>query len=304
MRIMRYWLLTTALVLTIVGTLNAQETYREGYDAGFARGLAAGRQDQQERHPFDFANKPAYQEASQDFDESVHIRDVYTVAFRRGYEDGYGEGYGLREESSVAADAGADLTLRQASLTFEVPRGTRIKVKLLDTLTTRRNEKGDLFRAEVVEDIQVGDRIAVPEGSRITGRISHLRRPGRIRGKAEMTLVFEELQLPSQKRVSLAASVTSIEERSQSQVKDEEGTVEGPGSAREDAARVGTGAGVGALIGVLTGGGSGARSGATAGAIVGLAGVLVSRGDDMVLYAETELEIELEEKLVVPADTP
>lgn len=301
---MRYWLVTTLLVLWIGGTLCAQETYREGYDAGYTEGLAAGRQDQQAHHPFDFANKAAYQEADKGFDESLHIRDVYTVAFRRGFEDGYGEGYGLTERNALAADS-TDLTsLRQVSPVFEIPRGTRIRVKLLDTLTTRRNQKGDLFRVEVVEDIQVGDRIAVPEGSRITGRISHLRRPGRIRGKAEMTLVFEELLLSSQKRVALAASIASVEERSQSQVKDEDGTVEGPGSKREDATRVGTGAGIGALIGVLTGGGSGARSGAAAGGIVGLAGVLVTRGEDMVLYAETELELELDEKLVLPAETP
>lgn len=302
---MRFWFVTAVLVLSLLGTLHGQETYRQGYDAGFAEGLSAGQEDQEARHPFDFANKPVYQEASEGFDPTVHVRDVYTVAFRRGYEDGYEEGYGLVEGKPITSDAVDSTSLRQSSATFEIPRGTQLRVKLLDTLTTRRNEEGDLFRVEVVENVRVGDRIAVPEGSRITGRISYLRRPGRIRGKAEMTLIFEELQLPSQQRVPLKASVASIEERSRSQIKDEEGTVEGPGSKRKDATRVGAGAGVGALIGVLTGGGSGAKSGAASGAIVGLAGVLVTRGDDMVLYSETELEIELEEKLVLPAsDNP
>ena len=77
------------------------------------------------------------------------------------------------------------------------------------------------------------------------------------------------------------------------EVKDEEGTIQGKGSKSSDLKRVGGGAGIGALIGVLTGGGKGAKIGAAVGAIAGGAGTLATRGNDIVLYPDTELVIRL-----------
>ena len=77
-------------------------------------------------------------------------------------------------------------------------------------------------------------------------------------------------------------------------IKDGEGTIQGRGGKGADAKKVGVSSGLGALLGVLTGGGKGAKVGAAVGAASGLAGVLMTRGSDVVLYPETQLTIRLD----------
>ena len=93
------FLRTLVLVSVVLGvwsaTLAQQETTRIAYDSGYSDGFESGKRDRGEKRPFDFANQPAYQNAQRGFDEQVHDRDVYTGAYRRGFEDGYEVGYGL-----------------------------------------------------------------------------------------------------------------------------------------------------------------------------------------------------------------
>ena len=291
-------------------------TYREAYDKGYADGLEAGRKDRQQERLFDFANRSAFQRADQGFDPSRHDRDVFSVAYRRGFEDGYEDGYQsepgvLTQTASPPSPPVAGSkpvsppktrgTTRIVDVSqggaLTVPKGTELRIKLLDTLTTQRNERGDFFRAEVVEDMLVGQIVAIPEGTRLNGKISSLKRAGRIKGRAEMDLRFDTLEFSDGRTVPIEAMVVSVEGRSDGKVKEEEGTVQAEGSKGEDAKRVGVSSGIGALIGVLTGGKRGAGRGAAAGGVAGLAGVLITRGRDLYLYSETEMIIRLQQEM-------
>jgi type IV secretion system protein VirB10 len=281
------------------------DTYREAYESGFTDGVDSGRKDWERRGPFDFASNLSYQDANRGFRSDLHDRDVYVVAYRRGFEDGYGEGYGLGGGAKVSATAGQPLVSTegvtqqgQEGHTHRLLIGTRIHIRLLETLSTQRNERGDRFRAEVLRDVLVGEEIAVPAGSAVSGTITHLKRAGRIRGRSEMNLHFDAIELPSGVRVPLAATVASIEQRADEEVKDEEGVIEGKSGTSRDVKRVGAATGIGALIGILAGGGKGAKVGAAVGLATGAAGVLATRGSDIVLYPDTELTIQLEREAV------
>lgn len=279
----------------------AQDTYREGYDAGYTDGVEAGSRDRNEGQPYDFANKMAYQEASRGFDDNSHDRDVYAVAFQRGFEDGYEEGYGLGRgrQAPQGSSTSAQRSFPSVAVSGRttVPKGTQMRVRLLQTLTTQRNEIGDDFRAEVVEPLLIDGEEVISARTRIYGVISHLKRAGRIKGRSEMNLKFTQIDLPHGNSVPIEASVVSVEERRDEEVKDDAGTVQGPGEKGKDAKKVGTSTGIGALIGILTGGAKGAKIGAAVGAVAGLAGVLATRGSDMVLHSETELVIRLDQDI-------
>ena len=305
--------------LLLMGSLLSaqQETYRVAYDNGHQLGLEAGRSDRDDQRPFDFANKRAYQMADDGYQAGVHDRDVYIVAFKRGFEDGYEVGYGLQTQQpqpgpeTVSAgeprpeprtlprpDVSADPIIQRVIIPGVLPRGTQFDVKLLDSLGTDRNQRGERFRVEVAEDVRAGTGVVVPRGAMIFGEISHLKRAGRIKGRSEITLQFHELEMPGGKRYPLEAVVVGIEERTREEVKDQGGTIEGRGTKSEDAKQVGTASGIGALIGILTGGGKkGAGTGAVIGGIAGTVGVLASRGEDILLFSETELTIQLKEEL-------
>jgi hypothetical protein len=172
-------------------------------------------------------------------------------------------------------------------------KDTLVRIRLLETLGTRRNERGDEFHAEVVNDVEVDNQTAIPSGSKVFGVVTHCKRAGRIKGRAEMNLRFDEVELPNRVKIPIQATVDSIEERADEEVKDDEGTIQAPGEMKKSAKRVGVTSGIGALIGVLTGGGRGAKAGAATGAVAGVAGVLFTRGSDILLYSQTEMTIRL-----------
>jgi hypothetical protein len=303
---MRKRLVILLVVTVLVGPALslAQDTYRTAYDRGYADGNAAGDADRLARRPFDFANKAGYQDGLHGFDPQIHQRDVYLVAYRRGFEDGYEVGYGLGRTDRPEAPPTASSQPPSPRVAPEgrtvLPQGTEMLVRLTETLTTQRNEAGDRFRAELVRAIRVENDVVVPAGSRLEGTITHLKRPGRIRGRAEMSLSFERLVLPDDTVLPIQGTVVSVEPRRPGEVKDDDGTIQAPGEKGEDMKKVGAAAGIGALIGILTGGGGGARTGGVVGAVAGVTGVLATRGSDLLLPAETELMIRLERDLTVP----
>lgn len=283
----------------------AQITYREAYDAGFDDGQRIGREDRAQNRLFDLANKKLFQEARRGFEETRHDPEVYTVAYRRGFEDGYGKGYGVEEAgdaSSPNSPASAPPPARKAYLKTAtdlpstgntLPAGTEFKIELLDTLSTKYNERGDLFGARLVEDVPLGGGLVIPEGSHIQGRIAYLKRAGRIRGRAQLNLRFEKLQLLDGRSATIEANVVGIEPKSREQLGSDEGTLVGGASKAGDARTIGTASAVGSIIGLISGGKSGAGVGAAAGAVAGLANVLMTRGRDAQLESRTRLTIRL-----------
>lgn len=295
------------LAMATSGAIHAQqETYREAYDRGYQDGSSSGEGDRAAQRPFDFANKAVYQEGLQGFDPERHQRDVYIVAYRRGFEDGYEVGYGLDRAAPTAAPVPPPVASSMAPQPRAaqggrtvLPAGTEILVRLAESLSTQRNEAGDQFRAEVLGPDASG--IApIPAGSRLVGTVTHVKRPGRVRGRAEITLAFEEVILPDGTALAMSGTVVDVEPRRADKVSSNDGTIQAPGEKGDDVKRVGASAGIGALIGILTGGGGGARAGAVIGAATGTVGVLATRGNDLLLPAETELLVRLERDLTVP----
>lgn len=300
------------LVFPLAGSLGiAQVVYQDAYDRGYQDGRQAGSDDRLAGNPFDFANQEAYQKGDGGFQGEDQDRDFYIVAYRRGYEDGYEEGFGLQEVNSrsqgistvpspaAAPPSSVDPALHSGE-PLEIPAGTRVRIKLLDSLSSRRNEKGDRFLAEVKNDVLVGGELAIPRGARIEGVVSRVKRAGRIKGKARMDLEFRELRLLNGPDIPIEGRVVSVVGRSDKSVRRETGTISAAGTKGKDLRSIGTSAGIGALIGILGGGTSGAKTGAAVGSIGGTVGVLATRGRDLDLRSETELVIRLVREVTIP----
>ena len=92
-----------------------------------------------------------------------------------------------------------------------LPDGTQITLQLNDTLSTASNTEGDEFTAVVAMPVYFGDRIVIPKGSVVTGSVSRVLRPGRIKGKAILDLVFQTIQIPSRKEADIVATLIWID---------------------------------------------------------------------------------------------
>lgn len=187
----------------------------------------------------------------------------------------------------------------QAQSTVKLAAGTKIAFTINDNLHTDFSKRGDKFTGVVSRDVRVGNRIVIPQGSVVHGRVAHVKRAGRFRGKAEMDLRFDTIELPDGAEFGVSATLTTLDP-SEKETVAYEGTIEGEGSKKRDAATIGVGAGAGAAIGAAAGGGDAAAKGAAIGAAAGLAAVFLTRGKDIEIKRGSEIAIMLDRPLTIP----
>ncbi len=180
-----------------------------------------------------------------------------------------------------------------------IPADTKVKVRLEERLSTARNRNGDIFYAELINDVPLAHGLAVPQGTQVVGRVSHSKRAGRIAGRAELKLDFEALQFRNGIKAPIQGVLVSVASKPASARKPD--SIEAEGDTGRDLSSVGVVTGIGTLIGSIKGGAKGAVIGAGAGAVIGLAGILAGRGRDLDLDAETEMVIRLTSPAVVPS---
>ena len=186
-----------------------------------------------------------------------------------------------------------------ALVSVRVAEGTKIVFALDEALSTKTHRAGDTFSGVVSQPVQIGGRVIIPEGSVVRGTVARSKRAGRIRGRAEMDLRLEQLELPDGQVFDLVATLTELDE-SEKETLGEEGEIVGQGSKKRDVATIGGGAGIGAAIGAIAGGGGkGAATGAGVGAAAGTAAVLLTRGRDIKLERGSELALQLDRAITV-----
>jgi hypothetical protein len=175
-----------------------------------------------------------------------------------------------------------------------VPAGTVIPVTLTTRISTKNAKDGDGVYGKTAFPITVDNNIVIPEGSNVKGKITEIRRPGRVKGKAELTLNFQTLVLPSGITVPI---YTSLRGAGGAGERKGEATIQGDSSKTDDAKTVGTAGAEGGLIGVIADRGKGAAIGGAGGAAIGTAAVLLTRGKDLILEPGTTIEVVLDRPL-------
>jgi hypothetical protein len=175
-----------------------------------------------------------------------------------------------------------------------VPVGTTIPVSLVNKISTKDAKDGDGIYAKTVFPITVNNEVVIPVGSHLRGKITRVQRPGRVKGRGELTISFQTLIMPSGLTIPLYASLAGASGAGE---RKGESSIQGESSKDTDAVAVGTAAGGGAIGGALGRGADGAAVGGASGAAVGLATVLLTRGSDLVLEPGTTLEIVLDRAL-------
>lgn len=186
-------------------------------------------------------------------------------------------------------------------LTLTIPAGTRVPLSLKQAISTKTAKEGDSVYAETAFPFAVNDRIVIPAGTYIQGRITHVQRAGRVKGRAEILLHFTSMIYPSGYTVMLGGSVENVPGAEKATVKGSEGTIRQDGEKGKDVGTVASTASTGAVIGALSGGGKGAGIGAGVGGVTGLAIAMLSRGSDVRMEPGTSIEMEIQRAITVDA---
>lgn len=185
---------------------------------------------------------------------------------------------------------------------YVIAPGTRILLSMINSVSTRAAQVGDRIYLETAFPVVVDGKILIPQGSWVTGTISSVKRPGRVKGKGELAVQFDSLVLPNGISRSFRGDLAAIDARDDQKLRREDSKIVGPGDKRGDTGTVissttaGTviGSGVGAAAGSVA---RGAGIGAAGGAAAGLIGVLMSHGPDAMLSRGSTVEMTLDRPL-------
>ena len=183
-----------------------------------------------------------------------------------------------------------------------VPRGTRVPLVLINSISTKNSAAGDLVYLESVYPVVIQGRILIPPGTYVSGTVTHVKRPGRIKGKGELFLRFDNMILPNGTIRDFTARIGALDGRSPEGFDRDEGKITSEPDKGGDAGTVAqttaAGTSVGAIAGAVGGrAGMGIGIGAAAGAAAGLATILATRGPEALLEKGTQLDMVLDRDL-------
>ena len=182
--------------------------------------------------------------------------------------------------------------------TVTIPAGTRTLLVLLSPLSSKNAQTGHGVYMQTAVPISADNRTVVPPGSYINGVIQEAKRPGRIKGRAELQIHFTSITFPSGYSEAFPATVGSAPANENAKVNGEGRIEQNPQKGRDAGVLIGTTA-AGAGLGGAADGGRGAGIGAGVGAAVGLATILLTRGDELRLNVGDPIEMVLDRPLTL-----
>jgi YMGG-like Gly-zipper len=130
------------------------------------------------------------------------------------------------------------------------------------------------------------------EGATIEGVVASVERSGRITGRSQMTLDFDNIRMRDGRTHRFAGILETVRTPEGDVVRvDNEGAVRDSNQTNKTVQRTAIGTAVGAIIGAIAGGGKGAAIGAVIGAGAGAGSVYVQGREDLNLTAGTEVTV-------------
>ena len=105
------------------------------------------------------------------------------------------------------------LTIPVVCHAAEIPRGSHALLRLINSVSTKNAAEGDRIYLETVFPILNNGRIVIPPGSWVSGTVTEVKRPGRVKGRGELYLRFDCLTLPNGVTREFRARVGGIDGR-------------------------------------------------------------------------------------------
>ncbi len=186
-------------------------------------------------------------------------------------------------ESGEESGGVASRILRPKPKPVTIPAGTELDVRLSTGLNSDNNKVGDTFEGSLDVPITSGNKVVIPKGAPVKGKVTNAVESGRLKQRAELWVTLTEVFVNG-KWVPVSTSTTGHKEGSKT---------------TRNIVFIGGGAGGGAAIGGATGGGKGAGIGAAIGAGAGTAAAMLTGKRDVKFPPETLLRFALEQELTI-----
>jgi hypothetical protein len=193
----------------------------------------------------------------------------------------------VRAAETARPDARALRTDRNspqaATSGMEIPAGTTLTVRMIDSVDSRTDRVGQTYRASLDEPIMVNGDVIVQRGVDVVAKLVNDQQSGRMTGKTILTLDLESITVEGR---NIPIATQEVERASGSRTK-------------KTGLATGGLAALGAAIGGIAGGGKGAAIGAVSGAGAGAAGSVLMKGEQVKVPSETRLTFTLQQPLKI-----
>jgi len=181
-------------------------------------------------------------------------------------------------------------TRKRRPVYYSVAANSVMRVRLDTELDSEHARIGDTFSSTLVDPVYSKNGVLLaPQGSKINGRVTNVRRAQKNGEPATMDVQFVSLRLPNGVHTAINGSLAEQEGSSASS--DNEGTITAKRTSHRKVKFIGGGAAGGAVIGAIAGGGKGALIGAGVGAVAGLIGGRVKKGHEVKVKSGTEFGV-------------
>ena len=191
--------------------------------------------------------------------ESLSVFDIESIRF------------GVPERSSESAAA-------PAAGAVSLPAGTKLVVRMIDSVDSERNRVGQTFAASLDEPVLLNGEAVIPRGADVVIKLVDDKESGKLTGRTTMTLDL----------VSVKVNGRMVDVNTQTVT--EESSSRGARTAK----MAGGGAALGTIIGAVAGGGKGAAIGLGAGAAAGAGAEILTKGQRVRIPSEARLTFVVE----------
>jgi hypothetical protein len=154
-----------------------------------------------------------------------------------------------------------------------VPSGTRVRVRMGQTISSEKARSGEAWDGTLAEDLVVGGKVIAKRGAAVSGKVVTAKASGRLSDPGLLQLQLRSIHANGQ-QISVLSNTISRK---------------GESHKGRNVKSAGGGAVLGAVIGAIAGGGKGAAIGAGAGAAAGTAGAAATGKKDVTIPVETVL---------------
>jgi type IV secretion system protein VirB10 len=203
-------------------------------------------------------------------------------------------GMALAQTASSAAPQSSKI-----SETLTIPAGAQIPLALKQPISTKTAHEGDPVYASTTFPFVIHDRVLVPAGTYVQGRITSVKRAGRVHGRAEVLMHFTSLIYPNGYTVILPGSVENVPGAGTNSVKGQEGKIQSDSQTGQKVGTAATTAATGAAVGGLSNGLKGAAIGAGIGGAIGTAVGMLTRGHDVTLDTGTAINMVIQRPISI-----
>jgi hypothetical protein len=108
----------------------------------------------------------------------------------------------------VLSFAGAPLVAQSGQGTIKVPDATAVRLSLSETLNSATNQEGDPVHFTVIEDVKVGNTVAIPGGATAIGHVVEAEPRRRLGRAGKLNFSLDVVKAPDGTNLRLRASST------------------------------------------------------------------------------------------------